>query len=42
MEVEARRWRRPRRIDFRSNAERVKAFRMKYDKFDWTGMIGRE
>ena len=39
MEIEARRWRRPKRVDFRMNKERVAEFRKKYDKFDWTGMI---
>ncbi|KAI6147355.1 CwfJ C-terminus 1-domain-containing protein-like protein [Pisolithus tinctorius] len=33
MDVEPRRWRRPRRDRF--------SFRKKYDKFDWTGMIGK-
>ncbi|GLB38508.1 putative protein similar to CwfJ C-terminus 2 [Lyophyllum shimeji] len=42
LELEPRRWRRPRRIDFRANKERVQEFRKKYDKFDWTGMIGKE
>lgn len=41
LEIEPRRWRRPRRIEARSNAERVIEFKKKYDKFDWTGMIGR-
>lgn len=39
LELEPRRWRRPRRMDFRSNKERVGEFRRMYDKFDWTGMI---
>ncbi|KAG5651193.1 hypothetical protein H0H81_009546 [Sphagnurus paluster] len=42
LELEPRCWRRPRRLDFRSNQERVSRFKKKYDKFDWTGMIGRE
>ncbi|KAF8644514.1 hypothetical protein AX16_008391 [Volvariella volvacea WC 439] len=41
LEIEARKWRRPRRIDFNFNKERVARFREKYEKFDWTGMIGR-
>lgn len=41
LDLEPRRWRRPRRIDLHSNKERVKEFKKKYDKFDWTGMIGR-
>ncbi|KAJ7758575.1 CwfJ C-terminus 1-domain-containing protein-like protein [Mycena maculata] len=42
LELEPRKWRRPKRIDFRSNKERVAEFKKKYDKFDWTGMIGQE
>ncbi|TFK40716.1 CwfJ C-terminus 1-domain-containing protein-like protein [Crucibulum laeve] len=42
LELEPRKWRRPRKIDFRSNKDRVAAFKKKYDKFDWTGMIGRD
>jgi len=42
LDVEPRRWRRPRRVDYRHSKERVAKFRQKYDKFDWTGMIGRE
>ncbi|KAF5362872.1 hypothetical protein D9758_007112 [Tetrapyrgos nigripes] len=41
LDLEPRIWRRPRRIDFHSNRERVAKFKQKYDKFDWTGMIGR-
>ncbi|KAI6027408.1 CwfJ C-terminus 1-domain-containing protein-like protein [Pisolithus microcarpus] len=41
MDVEPRRWRRPRRMDFRFNMDRRAQFRKKYDKFDWTGMIGK-
>jgi len=40
LEIEPRRWRRPRRIDFSNNKERVAQFKKKYDKFDWTAMIG--
>lgn len=39
LDVEPRRWRRPRRIDFSFNSEQVATFRAKYDKYDWTGMI---
>lgn len=41
LDVEPRRWRRPRRVDLRHNKERVAKFKKKYDKFDWTPMIGR-
>jgi len=40
LDTEPRRWRRPRRINFRDNKDRVAKFKQKYDKFDWTGMIG--
>lgn len=36
MDLEPRQWRKPRRIDFRSNRERVDKFKVKYDKYDWT------
>ena len=39
LDVEPRRWRRPRKINFGFNKERVATFRAKFDKFDWTGMI---
>ncbi|PFH53394.1 hypothetical protein AMATHDRAFT_84030 [Amanita thiersii Skay4041] len=41
LDLEPRKWRRPRRIDLRGNGERVKRFRKMYDKYDWTEMIGR-
>ncbi|TDL23177.1 hypothetical protein BD410DRAFT_721682 [Rickenella mellea] len=41
LEVEPRRWRRPKRIDYRHNKERVAEFKKKYEKFDWTSMIGK-
>jgi len=41
LDLEARRWRHPRRLDFRQNKERVARFKKKYDQYDWTGMIGR-
>ncbi|KAF8967089.1 CwfJ C-terminus 1-domain-containing protein-like protein [Flammula alnicola] len=39
LELEARRWRRPRRVDLRKNTERVAEFKKKYSQFDWTGML---
>ncbi len=39
LDVEPRKWRRPKRIDFRRNSERVAEFQIKYAKFDWTGMV---
>lgn len=41
LDLEPRRWRRPKRMDFRLNKERVAQFKKQYDKFDWTGMIER-
>ncbi|KIY45639.1 hypothetical protein FISHEDRAFT_48891 [Fistulina hepatica ATCC 64428] len=41
LELEPRKWRRPKRIDFHNNKRRVAEFKAKYDKFDWTGMIGK-
>lgn len=41
LDIEPRRWRRPKRVDLRHNKERATKFRQKYDKFDWTGMIGK-
>lgn len=42
LDVEPRRWRRPKRVDSHFDKERVLKFRKKYDKFDWTGMIGKD
>ncbi|KAM0790527.1 hypothetical protein ACM66B_003397 [Microbotryomycetes sp. NB124-2] len=41
IELEPRRWRKPKRIDFRNNKDRVDKFRKTYDKYDWTKMIGQ-
>ena len=41
MDIEPRRWRRPKKVDSQFNKERVKKFKQRYDKFDWTGMIGK-
>ncbi|KAK7682399.1 hypothetical protein QCA50_014604 [Cerrena zonata] len=41
LEVEPRRWRRPRRVDFHNNKARVAKFKKMYDQFDWTGLIGK-
>ncbi|KAI0720519.1 CwfJ C-terminus 1-domain-containing protein-like protein [Cerioporus squamosus] len=41
LDIEPRKWRRPRRMELWQNKERVKKFKQKYDKFDWTGMIER-
>lgn len=35
-------WRRPRRLDFRSNRDRVEKYRKMYNKFDWTGALRTE
>ena len=39
LDIEARRWRRPKRVDLRMNESRTVDFKKKYIKFDWTGMI---
>lgn len=36
LDIEARRWRRPKRVDFRMNKSRTVEFMKKYSKFDWT------
>ncbi|KAH9080441.1 CwfJ C-terminus 1-domain-containing protein-like protein [Lactarius deliciosus] len=41
LELEARRWRRPRRVDFEKNKERVARFQTGYERFDWTGLLER-
>ncbi|KDQ62188.1 hypothetical protein JAAARDRAFT_30088 [Jaapia argillacea MUCL 33604] len=41
LELEPRRWRHPKKVDLKRNKERVAEFKRKYDRFDWTGMIGR-
>ncbi|KAH8925726.1 hypothetical protein BT69DRAFT_1216194 [Atractiella rhizophila] len=42
LELEPRRWRKPRRIDRSRNPERVKAFQKMYDSFNWTKMLKEE
>ncbi|KAG8908410.1 hypothetical protein FRB99_006615 [Tulasnella sp. 403] len=39
LDVEPRKWRRPRRMDLRANKERVAKFNKKYAKYDWTHLI---
>jgi hypothetical protein len=41
LDIETRRWRRPKRVDLRMNESRAAEFKKKYSKFDWTGMIGQ-
>ena len=41
LELEPRRWRRPRRVDFGKNKERAVRFKKDYERFDWTGLIER-
>jgi hypothetical protein len=38
LDLEPRRWRRPRRVDFGRNKERVGSFKKRFDRFDWTGL----
>jgi hypothetical protein len=40
LELEPRRWRKPKRLDFRQNEGRVAKFRKDgYDAYDWTKML---
>ena len=42
LELEARRWRHPRRIDFRQNQRRVSEFKKRFDALDWTKALGKQ
>lgn len=43
LEIEPRRWRRPRKVlGGIRDKERVREWRGWYDKYDWTGLIGKE
>lgn len=39
LELEPRKWRRPKKADLRLNKSRVDKFNQKYAKYDWTGMM---
>ncbi|GAA5997468.1 uncharacterized protein JCM10292_000868 [Rhodotorula paludigena] len=39
LSLEPRKWRKPRRLDRRDQAQRVADFRKRYDRFDWTKML---
>ena len=39
LDVEPRKWRRPRRLDWREQSGGLEAFKARYEKFDWTRMI---
>ena len=41
LDLEPRKWRKPKRMDRRLNEERVKEFRKEYDAYDWTKMLAR-
>ncbi|KAF9516370.1 hypothetical protein BS47DRAFT_1376037 [Hydnum rufescens UP504] len=41
LDLDPHRWRRPMRVDFHLNKERVATTKKKYSKYDWTGLIGR-
>lgn len=41
LELEPRRWRHPRRVDFRQNQRRVAEFKKRFDAFDWTKALGK-
>ncbi|KAJ3808469.1 CwfJ C-terminus 1-domain-containing protein-like protein [Lentinula aff. lateritia] len=41
--LESRKWRRPRKVlGGVRDKERIKEFRVMYDRYDWTGMIGKQ
>lgn len=42
LDLEPRKWRRPRRVEFTFNKSRVAKFRKQYDKYDWTVMIAKQ
>ncbi|KAM0753560.1 hypothetical protein T439DRAFT_341984 [Meredithblackwellia eburnea MCA 4105] len=42
LDLEPRRWRKPKRLDYRQNDERVRDFRKKYDSVDWTKQLRSE
>ena len=39
LNIETRRWWRPKWLDLENNQTRVLGFKSKYDKFDWTKLI---
>ncbi|KAI0086588.1 CwfJ C-terminus 1-domain-containing protein-like protein [Irpex rosettiformis] len=39
LELEPRRWRHPRKMDFRQNRDRVEKFKKQYSQYDWTDML---
>ncbi|GAA6060871.1 hypothetical protein JCM10212_006251 [Sporobolomyces blumeae] len=39
MDLPARSWRKPKRLDRRDHAKRIAEFRKKYDRYDWTKML---
>jgi hypothetical protein len=41
LDLDPRRWMRPRRVDYRHNKDRIQRLKKVYDKFDWTGLIGK-
>ncbi|KAG1837591.1 CwfJ C-terminus 1-domain-containing protein-like protein [Suillus tomentosus] len=41
LDLDPRRWMRPRRVDYRHNKDRIQRFKKMYEKFDWTGLIGK-
>ncbi|KAG8964651.1 hypothetical protein FRC03_001493 [Tulasnella sp. 419] len=41
LDLEPRKWRRPRKIDLKLNRDRVAKFKTKYASYDWTHLIGK-
>jgi len=42
LELEPRKWRKPKKVDSKLDKARVEKFLKGYRKYDWTGMLGRE
>ena len=42
LDLEPRKWLRPRRVEFTFNKSRATKFRKQYDKYDWTVMIAKQ
>lgn len=42
LDLEPRKWRKPKRVDSRQNQQRVDRFLKSYEKHDWTGQLGRK
>ncbi|EIW81316.1 hypothetical protein CONPUDRAFT_104609 [Coniophora puteana RWD-64-598 SS2] len=41
LDIEPRRWRRPRRVDSHAQKDHIARYKKRYKQYDWTGLIGR-